>query len=78
MTEEYVRAVQDMCYQSKTAVRTPVGVTESFEVEVGSPSRFGTQSFPLYHDPGQIDGEHQAGIALEHAVCRRHRAVLQN
>ena len=34
-TEEYVRAVKDMCYQSKTAVRTPVGVTESFEVKVG-------------------------------------------
>ena len=34
-TEEYMRAVKDMCYHTKTAVRTPVVVTESFEFKVG-------------------------------------------
>ena len=42
----YVQAVQDMYYSGKTTVRTPVGVTESFEVKVGvHQSTALTQSF---------------------------------
>ena len=78
VSEEYVRAVQDMYYQSKTAVRTPVGVTESFEVKVGLHQGSALSPFLFAMILDRLTEDIRQESPWNMLVCRRHRAVLQN
>ena len=64
-----MNVVQDMYDGSLTAVKSVVGVTEYFKVEVGLHQGL-AEPLPVCCADGQADRQGEAGISMKHAVHR--------